>query len=97
MKKQTIEVGKAVTLNWLDSKARQGWSYDVGHPREPGYIRSLGYVVSASNEALAVSTSIDSRGNSMDDLAIPWGCILELEVLPGDWARNGPSPEDVEG
>lgn len=97
MKKQTIAVGKAVTLDWLDSKARQGWSYDRGHPREPGYIRSLGYVISSGDDALAISTSIDGNGASMDDLAIPWGCIDRLEVLPGDWARNGPSPEDVEG
>lgn len=94
MKKQNLKFGTAVSVDWLDSKAIGGWSYSPLRVREPGFVRSLGYVIQASKHALTLSTSIDRNGASMDDLSIPWGCISELEALPDDFSRNGPEPPE---
>lgn len=73
-------------VDWNDSKSLMGWTYSPLKQREPGKIRSLGYVVQLNSEALTITTSMDKLvGASIDDFIIPLGCITEVVVLPKDW------------
>lgn len=84
MKFPPLELGQAVKITWVDSKSALGWVYGASSPRKPGYIKSLGYVVQLNKECLTITTSLGERGESIDDLSIPLGCIqdvVEVEIL----------------
>jgi hypothetical protein len=81
MKIPKLQMGTAIILDWADSKSAMGWSYDPKRKRTPGYIRSIGYVVQSNDECVTITTSMDSRGSSIDDFSIPCGCIKKLDVL----------------
>ena len=83
-----VKKGQALTIDWLDSKAIGGWNRD--NKPEPGTIRSLGYVVASDEDALMITTSLETSGWHFDALSVPWGCITRVDVLPDDWAREGP-------
>ena len=87
---QCLEVkkGQALTIDWLDSKALAGWNRTI--TTDPATIRSLGYVVASDNEAISITTSFEDSGWHFDALSIPWGCITRIDILPDDWAREGP-------
>lgn len=93
MQRRRIAYGTAVVVEWTDSRAFSGWSYDPTTPRPPAQLQSLGYVVQSNPHALVITTSLGTQGQSMDDLALPWGAISNLEILPNDWHRNGPTPD----
>ena len=89
MKIPPLEIGQVVAVEWADSKAALGWSYNLRTERKPGYISSVGYVVQRNKECLTISTSIDAKkGASLDDFSIPVGCIKKIEVIPGDWSLH---------
>ena len=74
--------GMAVRIEWADSKALLGWTYNPNLQRKPGYIQSLGFVVQMNKECLTLTTSMDGKGSSIDDFSIPLGCITKLLILP---------------
>jgi hypothetical protein len=80
-----MELGQAVQFEWSDSKSLLGWTYGPKMKRTPGRISTLGYFVQSNEECLTVSTTMDFRGASLDDLSVPIGCITRLTVLPGDF------------
>lgn len=77
-----LNPGQAVRLQWADSKALLGWTYNPKLQRRPGYIHSIGFVVQLNEECLTITTSMDGKGASIDDFSIPVGCIDKVEVLP---------------
>jgi len=81
MKFPPLKLGQQVKITWVDSKSALGWSYGDKSPRKPGYIKSIGFAVQENDECVTITTSLGERGESIDDLSIPIGCILELEVL----------------
>lgn len=97
MQRRRVRFGQAVILSWNDSRAFDGWHYDPSAPRTPAGIKSLGFVVQGNKEGLVLTTSVGSYGQTIDDLSIPWGAISELEILPGDYSRGGPSPDSLNG
>jgi hypothetical protein len=76
-----LKLGQVVAILWADSKSALGWQYDPKKKRTPGYIASIGYVVQSNDECVTITTSMDSRGASIDDFSIPCGCVQKLEVL----------------
>lgn len=97
MQRRRVRYGNAVLVDWTDSRAFAGWSYDPATPRLPAQIKSLGYVVQSNAQGLVITTSLGSGGQSMDDLCVPWSAIFSLEILPGDYSRGGPSPDSLNG
>ena len=81
LKIQKLKPGQAVIIDWADTKSLIGWTYSPEKKRLPGYIRSLGFVVQHNDECVTITSSFGERGESLDDLSIPTGCITELEVL----------------
>lgn len=81
MKIPKLKLGQAVIIDWADTKSLLGWTYSPEKKRFPGYIRSLGFVVQSNDECLTITSSFGEKGESLDDLSIPNGCITELEVL----------------
>lgn len=81
-----LKLGKAVRIDWVDSKSALGWQYNPNSKRTPGYIRSLGYVIQLNEECITITTSMDDRGASIDDFSIPIGCIKDFKVLPEEWS-----------
>jgi hypothetical protein len=88
--KLELKHGQGVIIDWVDSKALMGWTYDAKKPREPGHIRSLGFIVQVNEKCVTITTSLDDKGASMDDLSIPIGCVESFEVLPEKF-RGGTS------
>lgn len=76
-----LKPGQAVRLEWADSKALLGWTYNSTMKRKPGYIHSIGFVVQLNDECLTISTSMDGKGASIDDFSIPKGCIQTIQML----------------
>jgi hypothetical protein len=95
MEKTTF--GRAVYLEWLDSTSLVGWQYNPLKPRNAHQIKSLGLVVQDNDNAITITTSLDMRGASVDDLVIPKGAITHLEMLPGEWSLGGMDEEDPHG
>lgn len=85
MKIPKLVPGNVVVVDWADSKSLLGWSYAPNAKREPGYIRTIGYVVQANEECLTVTTSMDDRGASIDDFSIPVGCVRNIDLLPDEF------------
>lgn len=90
MQKIPVPFGHVVRVDWHDSKALDGWQYDPTMPRTVGRIRTIGMCVQTSDYALTITSSACLNGATMDDLSIPWGAIVEMEVLPDDYALAGP-------
>lgn len=97
MQRRKVKFGQAVMVSWLDSRAFGGWGYDPTTPMTPARIVSLGYVVQSNPMGLVMTTSIGSGHQIMDALAIPWLAINDMEILPGDFSRFGPSDTDIHG
>lgn len=89
MKIPELKRGQSVILDWSDSRSLLGWTYNPEAKRTPGYIRSIGFIIQANDECIAITTSMDAKGASLDDFAIPVGCIVDLKVLPDEWSFNG--------
>jgi hypothetical protein len=75
-----VHFGDAVALTWHDSRALTGWQYDPERPRIVGEIHSLGRVVQSSEYGLTITTSIHEKA-TIDDLTVPWGSVIEIQVL----------------
>lgn len=88
MKVRKLPFGKAVRVQWHDSKSLPGWRYNTSHHRAVAKIVTQGYVVQTNNEGITVTTSISTEGVSLDDITIPWGCIQYLELLGREWDRD---------
>jgi hypothetical protein len=89
-----LKLGDVVYIRWADTKSALGWTYAPAKKRLPGVIISIGYVVKLDDDVLTITTSLGMKGESLDELSIPRGCIDKLEVLPADWSplvevRNG--------
>jgi hypothetical protein len=76
-----LELGQVVALLWVDINSALGWCYNPKKPRVLAKIASIGYVVQCNKESLTITTSMDARGATIDDLSIPLGCIRQLEIL----------------
>jgi hypothetical protein len=83
-----LNTGEVVYIEWLDIKSALGWAYNPTYKRIPARLHSIGYVVQRNNECLTITTSMDYRGASLDDLSIPISCIKELEILEGYGLRG---------
>jgi hypothetical protein len=83
-----LKLGQLVALVWADTRSKLGWSYDPREERLPGYIASIGYVVQTNPECVTITTSMDDKGCSLDDLSIPAGCIRKVEVLEGGFLER---------
>lgn len=63
-----------VHLTWIDSKADRGWTYEPDP--DPATIETLGWLVSETDTAVVVSTSLADCGSRMDPLTIPKCAII---------------------
>src|SRR6267142_5930927 len=89
MQRRAVKFGSAIQVDWQDSRAFSGWSYDPKALMTPARIQSLGYVVQSNRDSLVITTSIGNGGQTMDNLSIPWAAVKEIELLPGS-GRFGP-------
>lgn len=89
MQRRAVKFGSAIQVDWQDSRAYSGWSYDPREKVTPAQIKSLGYVVQSNEDSLVITTSLGNAGQSIDKLSIPWRAISEIELLPGS-GRFGP-------
>ena len=83
MKPESFKFGTAVQVQWVDSTGRRGWSHPpTDGPYKPEKIQSNGFVVAADDDALTISSSVNESNCVVAPLAIPWGCITGVEVMP---------------
>lgn len=78
---QELAVGKAVRVLWEDSHRTSGWLFEEEIEAKVVRVSSLGYVVASSQEALTISTSINSASGRLDPLSIPWPCVRAVHEL----------------
>lgn len=88
MRSRRLHFGKAVRVQWNDSKSLPGWRYNTSSPRQVAKIVTQGYVVQTNKEGITVTTSISTEGVSLDDITIPWGCVVNLTLLGREWDRD---------
>lgn len=86
MKQQKLPFGRVVSVFWLDSKSETGWGARDS-PKELGKVVSIGYITSCDGNGLSLSTSIATDGQSLDDVSIPWGAIIDLRKVGEEWDR----------
>jgi len=72
-------------ISWVDVKSALGWTYNPQKKRTPGYLQSIGIFVEQNEECLTITSSMDERGASIDDLSIPLGCIKKVTILPDEF------------
>jgi hypothetical protein len=79
-----------VLLEWLDSTSMAGWQYYEPEEKlvfQPRLMRTVGWLLGVNPVALLIAGTIspetlgDARTGSLDPLAIPRGCILELKAI----------------
>ena len=87
MKPRPLKMGTEVRVCWDDACSREGWvsEDDPELPLMNYPARSLGFVLGSNKRYLRISMSAAAPRNAKptrgDVLAIPWGCITNLEKL----------------
>jgi hypothetical protein len=78
MEPKKLTLGELVFVKWIDSRGKSGWQ----RPNEAvnvGTIRSVGWVVAATDDYLTITTSLQSDDSyAYDPLSIPWVSIKSL-------------------
>ena len=77
-----LQTGQAVTITWLDSRARTGWYKDK--PPDPSRIKTVGIVVTHDSDSLVLTTSMSDSGYALDPVSIPWGCVTNIWRHPSE-------------
>lgn len=78
-------MGRAYRITWADSSFIKGWQYpDAGGVLpEPRQIQSLGWLVASDENAVVLApTRTEDAAGVLNSLAIPRGCISEIEEVP---------------
>lgn len=88
MRSRRLPFGKAVRVHWKDSKSLPGWRYNTNTQRQVAKIVTTGYVVQTNADGITVTTSISTEGVSLDDITIPWGCCVKIDLLGREWDRD---------
>ena len=73
---------KVVRVGWLDAASADGWRKGIeGKKNDVDFIQSVGILVSKTNNALTLSTSISQWGNFVDQITIPARAIIKVQYL----------------
>ena len=70
---------KIVYIEWEDSSCTKGWN--AGTEYESYIIRTIGYLISKSNQGIVVSSHISSVGNTSDAMHIPQSAIRKFKYV----------------
>ncbi|MBA4180245.1 MAG: hypothetical protein C0506_06600 [Anaerolinea sp.] len=71
-----------VTIEWMDARVAKGGWVNIGE-YEPSLItcRSVGFVVSETDDLIALASTLNSAGQSMPTVVIPKAWIVSRRLL----------------
>jgi hypothetical protein len=71
---------RVIYLEWKDATGTQGW-YAKGAELHLAHIRSIGWLVNETKNAITITTGIADDGGSMGLQSIPKACIIKRRYV----------------
>lgn len=69
-------------VTWQDSNTDRGWIYNREYTAKPTLIETCGFIVSVTDEAVSISTSLDKENHGfVGPITIPWTAIDTIKEV----------------